>query len=487
MGASNLRDHASWRVWAALSGAVCVGLALRVPFLGHQSLGYEEAYTASIVAHDTLSGVWHAVEATESTPPLFYVMTWLWVKLIGSHSEVALRTVSLIAGVLTIPVAFLAVRRFVGTRIAVVTAWICAVSPLLVRFSLYARSYGLLLLVSAMSLWAFGMVLERPSWRRWMLWTLAGVVCLWTHYFTAFLLLAEVVVLFIRCPAARLATLAWSAVVCVGVAPLVSLFVTQSGATSRTDYIAGTPLATRLVYVVRHFAMGENPPGAWLEAAGLLFALAGLAVGGALVRRNAGARALAAVAVIAIGLPVLSAVTGIDDHLLSRNLAVAWLCLAALVAIGLARFRGWPLLAYGAVCIAAVLGVQSDWRYQAADWRGATRYLASRASGEPVAVMPGIQIVVAGPYLHRVPLLAPTTANDLWIMVEPERRGQRELAPVTDALPTTLWGQTLKATDELRYHGFRLIHLHAPSPVPIQPHPADNGPASVPRAFVLAR
>ena len=106
--------------WLALAAITALAVVLRAVFVGDQSLGYEEVFTAHIVEQSSFAAVWHGVRATESTPPLYYLLSWLWVKLSASHSPTSLRMISLAAGSLTAPVSFLALRRFVGARLALV-------------------------------------------------------------------------------------------------------------------------------------------------------------------------------------------------------------------------------------------------------------------------------------------------------------------------------------------------------------------------------
>jgi hypothetical protein len=199
-------------------------------------------------------------------------------------------------------------------------------------------------------------------------------------------------------------------------------------------------------------------------------------------------RVLATLAAAGAGIPILAAVTGVDDKLLARNLLGIWICLAPFAAYGLTRLRGLPLVAYSVICVVTVIAVESNWRYQAAtDWRGASDRIVARARGEPVAVEPGLQLAVAGLYMHRAPLEAPVRTSDLWVMVAPVRgAGERALNPVADPPLTQLWGAQVRIVGEIDYHGFRLIHLHAGSPTLVLPAPADNGPSMTPLAFVLA-
>jgi hypothetical protein len=483
----DVRSKQALAEWAAVIAITAIAVVLRAVFVGEQSLGYEEAFTASIVNQSTFAAVWHGVKATESTPPLYYVLTWLWVKLSGSQSETALRMTSLLAGSLTVPASFLAMRQFVSARLALVVAGLAALSPVLVGYSIYARSYALLVLVAALSVWALGAVLEQPSWRRWTLWGLAAAVCLWTHYFAAFLLVAEVAVLFVKLPNARVRLLLCLGGVAVATSPLWSVFLSQSGASERTSYIAAEPLSGRLEGLVRQFAMGTNVPTSWLEGAGIALVAAAAAFAVVRTHRQAATRMLGALAIVGAGLPTLSAVSGIDDHLLARNVLGVWVCVAPFAAYGLTRLRSLPLLAYSAICIATVIAVQSDWRYQGStDWRGASVRIEAQARGEPVAVEPGLELAVAGHYLHRTQLLAAVSTTNLWVMVQPARgAGERALSPVANPLLTQLWGTQFHPVGEIDYHGFRLIHLRANAPTVVAPAPANNGPITTPSAFVL--
>ena len=471
-----------------LGAATALGLVVRLVLVGDQSLGYEESYTRAIAGHPSVAGVWRAVRGSESTPPLFYVLTWLWVKLTANDTAASLRTISLLAGTLTVPVAFAATRVFFERGLSLVVAWLCAISPVLVGYSIYARSYALLVLVATISVWACGLLLETQSRQRWAFWVLAATACLWTHYFTGFLIAAEAVALLVGLPRRRRHLMVAIALIAAAAAPLAPLFLSQSGASDRTAYIGATPLTTRVQTTVREFAMGSNVPTTWLEGAGILLVLAAILFAVARTHRTRSTRVLLALAVIGGGLPILSALLGIDDHFLGRNILGIWICLTPLAAYGLTRLKIIPLLAYSVICITVVIWVGADWRYQGSpDWSGASARLTRRAAGDPVAVMPGIELPVAALYLHRSQLDTPRYSTDLWVMVEPVRGPhQRALSPVRNPPLAQLWSPAFHDIAEIDYRGFRLIHLHAATPTIVPPTPASDGPAAAPFATTLA-
>ncbi|HEX5146328.1 MAG TPA: glycosyltransferase family 39 protein, partial [Conexibacter sp.] len=168
-------------VAALLALATAASAALRLPFLTTQSLWFDETYTVHVVQAGSLGELWHRVGASESTPPLFYVLAWLWTRLAGGDGAGSLRTVSALALIAAVPVAYGALRRLAGQRAALAVAALVAASPLLAWYALDARAYGLLVLAGLLSAWALGAAVAEPSPRRLALWALAAAAAIWTH------------------------------------------------------------------------------------------------------------------------------------------------------------------------------------------------------------------------------------------------------------------------------------------------------------------
>ena len=93
------------RTFWIVAGLTICGAALRFATLGVQSYHHDEIVTATRILP---GGFWQAMEAvgsSESAPPLYYALVWLWTQLTGT-GEFGLRSISALAGVATIPIAY---------------------------------------------------------------------------------------------------------------------------------------------------------------------------------------------------------------------------------------------------------------------------------------------------------------------------------------------------------------------------------------------
>jgi uncharacterized membrane protein len=442
-----------------LAAATVLAAGLRLPFLDHQSLWLDEIYTRSILGESSLAGLWRHIEATESTPPLYYVLGWL----LQVRSAMAMRLIPALALTATVPAGYLAFRRLIGSPAALAAAATLAVNPMLVAYSTDARSYGLFVLSALLSVWGFSAVLEHGSLRRFALWLVACVACIWTHYFGVFIVGAEVVVLLAIRPRTRWRTVGFTALLGVCFIPLVPLLLSQTG-NERAGFIAAMPLSNRLSEAVRQFAMGANVPRTWLEAAGLAVFCLSLAAGIWMAARSRGrSRALLALAAIAFTAPLLLSVLHIEDRFYVRNMIATLPLAVALAAPAMVRLRAAPLAIYLALAILTSLWVATNWRYEQVDWRGALARTQAIDPGAAVLAVNHLNVPVIETYLARAP--APTTvlATRAWVVVEPVRAaGHRALGP--QPVPSLPGFTTLRT---VQLHGFQLILAGASRPMPI--------------------
>ena len=76
---------------------ILLAAAVRLPTLAQQSFWTDEAATLSVL-HHSLGSTFSAIAHHESTPPLYYVVTWLWTHVFG-YAEFSVRFPSALAGI----------------------------------------------------------------------------------------------------------------------------------------------------------------------------------------------------------------------------------------------------------------------------------------------------------------------------------------------------------------------------------------------------
>src|SRR3954452_5672433 len=189
-------NHAAIEI-RLLAAILVLGAALRLATVDLQSYTHEEAVTASRVLHSGLGDTLSAIPDSESTPPLYYLLAWIWSVPFGV-GEIALRSLSALIGIATIPIAFLAGRVICTPKVGLAVAGIVATSPMLIWYSQDARAYALLVLLSALSFLFTIRTVQGDGNRDLAWWAVCSSLALTAHYFAVFLVAVEAVVLLIR-------------------------------------------------------------------------------------------------------------------------------------------------------------------------------------------------------------------------------------------------------------------------------------------------
>ncbi len=327
------------RTFWIVVGLTAAGALLRFATLGVQSYHHDEVVTAGrVLGHDFMKTM-DVVGYSESAPPLYYALAWLWTQVTGT-GEVGLRSLSALAGVATIPVAYLLGAELRGRRTGLMAAALVAVNPMLLWYSQEARAYALLTLLCAISLLFCLRVLRNGRRRDVLFWGLASGLALATHYFAVFPILVEAALLARRRWAASLPGL--GIVACFG-ALLAPLAIHQMSY-GHAEWIGNLTLGHRLWETAATFVTGETadiigrperPQFAVVPLALCLGAFALLAWRGGRAERRAATVPLL-VGAAAIAVPVATAILpGGVDFVLARNMMAALVPLLVVAAIGL--------------------------------------------------------------------------------------------------------------------------------------------------------
>jgi 4-amino-4-deoxy-L-arabinose transferase-like glycosyltransferase len=392
--AASARTRRRLAAWWPLAALLLLAAGLRLSTLDLQSFWYDEAFTPVRVLHAGLGATLHSVVHTENSPPLWYLLAWLDVRLFGD-GELALRLPSALAGIATVGVAWAIGGELAGERCALACAALVAVNPLFVWYSQEARVYALFALTSAVAMLCCLRAWREPSRGRMAAFALSGSVALLTHYFAAFLLLGMAAWLLRARRRAALGAVAVLALVGLALLPLI---IAQGG--HGTQWIGRWALSSRLQAIPQYYLTGYSgaPLGHGIEllvalpiiaALGLVAARAGAGGGGTPAPgaqpalRTAGwtpAQGVALVAGTGILIPLALAVLG-ADYLAPRNLLGAMIPITALLALlfssPAAGRAAWALAGTAAVAFLTLsIDVNLSPRLQRGNWRGVAHALS---------------------------------------------------------------------------------------------------------------
>jgi mannosyltransferase len=394
----------------ALAGLILLGAVLRFATLDLQSYRFDEAVTAGRVLHPSLFDTLATVPKSESTPPLYYLVAWLWSRLFGS-GEVGLRSLSALAGTASILVVYLgAVALPLPRRAGLITAAIVTVSPVLIWFSQDARAYALVFLLTALSFLFFARARRSRSKRDLGWWAAMSSLALLTHYFAAFVVVPEAALLlsphFFAGTANKgeASVRRWRVGVAIGVVVATGLLLLPIALRQRDNahagWIAKQPISERLERAGAKLVGEDNgnehgmrEPGPIPLGVPTALALAGLALllwrGDGRERR--GAAIAAAVGLAGIALPLLLGAFG-ADYLDGRNLIPVFVPLIVLLGAGFGvRRGGWVgLTLAGAFCFCSlVYTIEIDRlpRLQREDLRNAAHQIEPLRPGAAVVTI----------------------------------------------------------------------------------------------------
>jgi 4-amino-4-deoxy-L-arabinose transferase-like glycosyltransferase len=345
--------------------AVAVGMVLR--FWTRSDLWLDEALTVNIARqplHELPSYL-----RRDGAPPLYYALLHVWMGVFGT-SDGAVRALSGVFGVATVPLAWLAGKRLGGTRAAWATMLLVATSPFAVRYDTETRMYSLVALLTVLGFLALDRALRSPRPGNLIAVATVSALLLYSHYWSIYLLGATMAWLLFEAWRGRpewrrgaRAALVAAVVGCLAFLPWLPIFIFQSQHT-------GTPWSTpatfgAMVSAISSFAGGSTSQGRALAL--LFFALGGLGLFGVATDRlhisiDIRSRPLGRpIAVVVIG--TLAAAIGgglvTSSAFDARYASVVFVPMILLVALGVTVFRDRHIRV-GVLAGAVVLGLAAS-------------------------------------------------------------------------------------------------------------------------------
>lgn len=444
------RATRAWTVGAdawILAALVGIAAAIRIITLDSQSLWADEALTA-YEARLSLGAMLHTVVHVEVTPPLYFVVVWGWAKLFGS-SVVALRSVSAIAGVAMVPIAYASARELVSRRAGVLAAALVVCNPFMIWYSQEARSYMLLATLTGAAFWCFARALRDPSWRNLGWWAGLSAAAVMTHFFAGFAVLPEALWLLWR--HRTRATAIAVAVVAAAQVAMLPFLLADAAASRGVGWIARVPRSHRVAQMVIEWIAStlyrRTTTAAGLAGgAALVLVVVALLVAGGERRPGARVGVAAGIAGIVFAAPLALGFVG-QDYFLSRNEIPAFIpvvtVLAAACVTSRARAVGVALAAalIGVFSVSAIV-VQTHPYLQRANWRAAAGALGPATTPRAVLAAGGTTADALKIYLPGVnwtqPIRQRVSIGEIDVVGTRKRQRVLPASQATDSLVTIL-------------------------------------------------
>ncbi|MFN2286313.1 MAG: glycosyltransferase family 39 protein, partial [Anaerolineae bacterium] len=222
---TNKQRGTTFRIVLGMALLLLLAFALRVWEVGTADLTFDEVATYYVAHRSVGEMVRYVMGAAREHPPFYYLIMSLWMRVAGT-SEFVLRYPSVLIGVLTVVWSFR-----VGRRLGPRGDWWSALLSAVLPFSLWSgrtgRMYGLVLLLSLLVMESWLRWLERPGWRRWLVFVVLSLVAAMTHYYLVLLWPVQGVLLILLPRATRSIRKPWLATA-LGIGAVVLAFVAVS-------------------------------------------------------------------------------------------------------------------------------------------------------------------------------------------------------------------------------------------------------------------
>ena len=177
-----------WSAGLAVGLIAILAGALRLSQLTSRSLTLDEGFSVFLARSDAATFsrlIWHS----EFNMMLYYGLLRVWLQ--AGSSEFAVRSLSVLCAVATVPVIYLLGARLFGRGTSLIACLLLAVHPFHLELSQQARSYTLLILLVSLSSYFFLQTVENASWAHCILYGAVSAAAVYSHFFAALVIVAQ--------------------------------------------------------------------------------------------------------------------------------------------------------------------------------------------------------------------------------------------------------------------------------------------------------
>lgn len=228
-----------------------------VSIFAHSSMRLDEAQSLFQTNRD-VPGILYLV-GQDVHVPLYHVVLHYWQVLFGNDIFTA-RMLSLLFFALTIPMTYILAAYAFSRKVGLFAALLVTISPFLNWYGSEARMYSMLAFITVFHFYMFLKIFREGKAASWIWFTISAVIGVYTHYFFAFVLFAEIIfyLLYRHGFAAQKSFRKFllSGLVVIGVIAPWLYYVRQLGSASNTQPNLGEPTSVDLFNTYSQFVFG---------------------------------------------------------------------------------------------------------------------------------------------------------------------------------------------------------------------------------------
>ena len=181
----NLQKHKNTLIFLSI---LLLAFVLRLFYLSHESIWLDEGISIAMAKLNFAQLI--DKSAIDSLPPLYYLLLHYWMLLLGD-SEFSVRFLSLVFSAASIVVSYQLTKYLWQEKVALITAFLLAISVFHIEYAQEARMYSLLTFLSVSSFYFF-LKWKDSAAKKWMfLLFLINLLFLYTHTLAVFFIATQ--------------------------------------------------------------------------------------------------------------------------------------------------------------------------------------------------------------------------------------------------------------------------------------------------------
>jgi mannosyltransferase len=221
----NLQKHKNTLIFLSI---LLLAFVLRLFYLSHESIWLDEGISIAMAKLNFAQLV--DKSAVDSFPPLYYLLLHYWMLLFGD-SEFSVRFLSLVFSLASIVVCYQLTKYLWQEKVALITAFLLAISVFHIEYAQEARMYSLLTFLSVSSFYFF-LKWKDSAAKKWMfLLFIINLLFLYTHTLAVFFIAAQNIYYFLLKEKGAIVVKSWiilQLLLLLAFLPWIQIFVLQA-------------------------------------------------------------------------------------------------------------------------------------------------------------------------------------------------------------------------------------------------------------------